>query len=77
MVPLTARALPLTACARDVGSGKTHTMMGPAGAQAAASAVSRRNAGMYVLAARDIFALLLSPEHEHLRVCTSFFEIYG
>jgi hypothetical protein len=32
--------------------------------------------GLYVLAARDIFALLKKPEHAHLAAWVSFYEIY-
>jgi hypothetical protein len=35
------------------------------------------NAGLYVLAARDIFCLVGEPQFAHLRVFVSCFEIYG
>jgi kinesin family protein 2/24 len=35
------------------------------------------NAGLYVLAARDIFLLQQAPEYRRLRVFVSCFEIYG
>ena len=46
----------------QTGSGKTHTMLGKGG-----------EAGLYVLAARDI----LSRLDASMAVCASFFEIYG
>jgi kinesin family protein 2/24 len=36
-----------------------------------------QNAGLYVLAARDIFAKLALPRHRHLSLYVSCFEIYG
>lgn len=35
------------------------------------------NAGLYVLAARDIFRLIELPENAHLQVFISCFEIYS
>ena len=76
----------------QTGSGKTFTMMGPdtapavngsnngpsgAALRARTQSQQRRNAGLYVLAARDIFTLLLSKNYNHLRVHASFYEIYG
>jgi hypothetical protein len=65
----------------QTGSGKTFTMMGAgagAGAGAgSASGIPRKNAGLYLLAARDIFSLLQHRDYAHLQVVTSFFEIYG
>jgi len=50
----------------QTGSGKTHTMMG-----------SPSTPGLYVLAARDIFAGLTHRRNAGLRPVVSFFEIYG
>ena len=47
----------------QTGSGKTFTMLD-------------QNQGLYVLAAKDIFALLELPENQNLRVFVSFYEIY-
>lgn len=47
----------------QTGSGKTYTMLD--GKQ-----------GLYVLAARDIFVKLRSPENSHLGVYIGFYEIY-
>ena len=58
------------------GSGKTFTMMG-ASPTAAARGERTKNAGVYVLAARDILYLQSLPQHRHLRAVVSFFEIYG
>jgi hypothetical protein len=57
-----------------VNAGKTFTMMG-CRPEAPAEAVV--NAGLYVLAARDIFLLQQAPEYRRLRVFVSCFEIYG
>lgn len=56
------------------GSGKTFTMMG---SNPASPASVRVNAGLYVLAARDIFAHIKHPKYSHLLVFVSCFEIYG
>jgi hypothetical protein len=58
----------------QTGSGKTFTMMGSRPDAPAAVAV---NAGLYVLAARDIFSLLQMPQFQHLKVYISCFEIYA
>jgi len=58
----------------QTGSGKTFTMMG-CRPEAPAEAVV--NAGLYVLAARDIFAMAKEPQYKRLRVFVSCFEIYG
>ena len=55
-------------------TGKTFTMMG-CRPEAPAEAVV--NAGLYVLAARDIFAMAKEPQYKRLRVFVSCFEIYG
>ncbi|KAH8549786.1 P-loop containing nucleoside triphosphate hydrolase protein [Umbelopsis sp. PMI_123] len=47
----------------QTGSGKTYTMLDP-------------DHGLYVLAARDIFALLKLPQYEHLSAWIGFYEIY-
>ncbi|KAF9920263.1 Kinesin-like protein kif24 [Linnemannia zychae] len=47
----------------QTGSGKTYTMLDD-------------NQGLYVLAARDIFVKLRSPENEHLSIFMGFYEIY-
>ncbi|OAD78395.1 hypothetical protein PHYBLDRAFT_24434 [Phycomyces blakesleeanus NRRL 1555(-)] len=47
----------------QTGSGKTFTMLDP-------------NHGLYVLAAKDIFALLKKPENEHLSAWIGLYEIY-
>lgn len=78
----------------QTGSGKTFTMMGDTKEGRMIAADGRlmvgRNAGLYVLAARDIFAYLRSKEDrsgmeedrlpkgaEKLLVYVSFYEIYG
>jgi kinesin family member 2/24 len=48
------------------GAGKTHTMMG-----------IESEAGMYILAAQDVFVKLRQAKHSHLRLYASSFEIYG
>jgi hypothetical protein len=58
----------------QTGSGKTFTMMG---ADPARPAMVRKNAGLYVLAARDMFELLSSPRYSRLKAYASCFEIYG
>lgn len=47
------------------------------GSDPASPASVRVNAGLYVLAARDIFARLRYPEHSNLLVFVSCFEIYS
>ncbi|KAF7731619.1 Kinesin-like protein kif24 [Apophysomyces ossiformis] len=47
----------------QTGSGKTFTMLDP-------------RQGLYVLAARDIFATLRKPENEHLSAWIGLYEIY-
>ncbi|TPX30845.1 hypothetical protein SmJEL517_g05688 [Synchytrium microbalum] len=47
----------------QTGSGKTHTMLD-------------EEKGLYVLAARDIFALLKQTQYQHLTAYASFYEIY-
>ncbi|KAG0259465.1 Kinesin-like protein kif24 [Actinomortierella ambigua] len=47
----------------QTGSGKTYTMLDD-------------KQGLYVLAARDIFALLKKPEYQHLAAHIGFYEIY-
>ncbi|KAF9998677.1 Kinesin-like protein kif24 [Modicella reniformis] len=47
----------------QTGSGKTYTMLD-------------QKQGLYVLAARDIFVKLRSPENSHLGVFIGFYEIY-
>ncbi|KAL0205545.1 hypothetical protein P9112_000852 [Eukaryota sp. TZLM1-RC] len=51
----------------QTGAGKTFTMMGD----------GRNMPGLYVLAARDIFALLQNPQYHNFTACVSFFEIYA
>jgi kinesin family member 2/24 len=51
----------------QTGSGKTHTMLG---------CPEKGEPGMYILAAKDIFAYL-PKVNRHLYVTVSFFEIYG
>ncbi len=58
----------------QTGSGKTFTMMG---SNPAAPSAVKSNAGLYVLAARDIFHNLKSPQYRGLLVFVSCFEIYG
>ena len=58
----------------QTGSGKTFTMMG---SRPEAPAEAKVNAGLYVLAARDIFTMVREPQHKRLRVFVSCFEIYG
>ncbi|OZJ06006.1 hypothetical protein BZG36_01097 [Bifiguratus adelaidae] len=47
----------------QTGSGKTYTMLDS-------------QMGLYVLAARDIFAMLRQPENQHLAAFIGFYEIY-
>lgn len=47
----------------QTGSGKTYTMLDP-------------KLGLYVLAARDVFSLIRSPQYEHLSAWIGFYEIY-
>ena len=58
----------------QTGSGKTFTMMGETPDIPVEACV---NSGLYVLAARDIFQSLNTPEYGHLQVFISCFEIYG
>ena len=58
----------------QTGSGKTHTLMGADPENPMEDTV---HAGLYVQAARDIFALLRTPEHAALTLSVSCFEIYG
>jgi len=58
----------------QTGSGKTFTMMG---SKPSAPAESLINAGLYVLAARDVFSLLRQPSHAKLEVWVSCIEVYG
>lgn len=58
----------------QTGSGKTFSMMG---SRPDAPAEAKVNAGLYVLAARDLFFLRKQPQYKHLRVLVSCFEIYG
>lgn len=58
----------------QTGSGKTFTMMG---SKPSAPAEATVNAGLYVLAARDVFGLLRKPQHRDLQVFVSCFEIYA
>jgi len=58
----------------QTGSGKTFSMMG---SRPDAPAEAKINAGLYVLAARDIFNIVQEPEFRRLRVFVSCFEIYG
>lgn len=53
----------------QTGSGKTFTMMGVPSDDS--------NSGLYLLAARDIFAMLRHPQYADVQVWVSFFEIYG
>ncbi|KAI8968280.1 P-loop containing nucleoside triphosphate hydrolase protein, partial [Mycotypha africana] len=47
----------------QTGSGKTHTMLDP-------------KQGLYILAAKDIFAMLRKPENQHLSAWIGLYEIY-
>ncbi len=58
----------------QTGSGKTHTLMG---ADPENPADSQHNAGLYVLAGREIFQFLGQEEFSHLYIGASCFEIYG
>jgi hypothetical protein len=58
----------------QTGSGKTFTMMGSKPESPMEVTV---NAGLYVLAAKDVFAKLKSPMYSNLQVYVSCFEIYG
>lgn len=51
----------------QTGSGKTYTMIGD----------EKKNIkGLYLLAAKDIFAITKEPEYSNISICVSFFEIY-
>jgi kinesin family protein 2/24 len=50
----------------QTGSGKTYTMNGEQG----------KTAGLYILGAKDIFALQTQKQYNHLKITVSFFEIY-
>eukprot|EP01032_Pedospumella_encystans_P016102 gene16102-18386_t len=58
----------------QTGSGKTFSMMG---SRPDAPAEAKVNAGLYVLAARDIFTMVQEPQFRRLRVFVSCFEIYS
>lgn len=58
----------------QTGSGKTFSMMGCSPDDPASATV---NAGLYVLAARDIYTFLAQPQYQHLNIYVSCFEIYG
>ncbi|KAI8078403.1 P-loop containing nucleoside triphosphate hydrolase protein [Thamnidium elegans] len=47
----------------QTGSGKTFTMLDP-------------KQGLYIMAARDIFSMLLEPENQHLSAWIGLYEIY-
>ncbi len=66
------RACAVPSSINQLGSGKTFTMMGNS-ENGRPSAT--QNAGLYVCAAKDIFAML--DRHPSLSVCVSFYEIYG
>jgi kinesin family protein 2/24 len=63
----------------QTGSGKTYTMMGSnmTGINAGTAKSDEANFGLYYLAALDIFEMMKRPEHSHLSVQVSLFEIYG
>jgi kinesin family protein 2/24 len=63
----------------QTGSGKTYTMMGSniTGINAGTATNDESNLGLYYLAAMEIFDILQEPEHRHLNVHVSLFEIYG
>jgi len=54
--------------------GKTFSMMG---SKPDAPAQAIVNAGLYVLAARDIFKIVKLTSFQHLKIYVSCFEIYG
>ena len=58
----------------QTGSGKTHTMGGTFNGKQ-----QDANAGIYAMAARDVFLKLKSPQHRNkgLAVSASYFEIYS
>ena len=58
----------------QTGSGKTFTMMGSSPGNPSATS---KNAGLYVLAARDIFIHLEKQPNRNLKVFCSCFEIYS
>lgn len=51
----------------QTGSGKTYTMNGD---------INNKVPGLYVLGAKDIFALQSQKQYNHLKITVSFFEIY-
>lgn len=50
----------------QTGSGKTYTMNGEQG----------KTPGLYILGAKDIFALQAQKQFSQLKITVSFFEIY-
>lgn len=52
-----------TSFSGQTGSGKTFTMLDP-------------KQGLYIMAARDIFAMLREPENQHLSAWIGLYEIY-
>jgi hypothetical protein len=101
LTPVQSAVIAPEAMGRDLlvsaqtGSGKTHTMMGKVteGARLGEDEGARTNPGLYVLAARDLFAMLRAWEQRHeegagrtgvpkkgtrrLAIVVAFFEIYG
>ncbi|MGK3736174.1 MAG: kinesin family protein 2/24 [Bacillariaceae sp.] len=61
----------------QTGSGKTYTMMGSNITGVNAGTADESNLGLYYLAALDIFKMMEMPEHSHLKVHVSLFEIYS
>ncbi len=58
----------------QTGSGKTYTLLG---ADPENPVEEGPNAGLYVLAAKDLFKMLRKPEYESLELRLSCFEIYS
>lgn len=59
----------------QTGSGKTFSMMG--NKLDNDNLVDTSKAGLYVLAARDIFSILKQSNYKHMQLYVSCFEIYG
>eukprot|EP00397_Hematodinium_sp_SG-2012_P008692 GEMP01008758.1.p1 GENE.GEMP01008758.1~~GEMP01008758.1.p1 ORF type:complete len:849 (+),score=169.98 GEMP01008758.1:56-2602(+) len=59
----------------QTGSGKTFTMMGGPGVEGEDKEKTKQP-GVFLLAARDIFSMLESKQHQNVAVYIAFYEIY-